>query len=310
MRQMKRRLFTGMFALATVPVAAASVAYACQSLATLHANPNSGAAGTEVVVTGTNYSATGSNIDIRLDSRNATPIKSIPATKTINTTVVIPAGTAVGYHTLIATQNNSSGVPASGTPGRASFNVTAASSSAASNDSAAGPAASEESASGGAAAAPASSEPTRSEESSQPATASQATGTEPAATDASGSAPIDAGAQPAAPAASQRPAAATAVERPATASVAPATAPVEQAPVLASDAVAVDAPAAVDTAPVAPAAPAPVALVPTAAGERPSMLPGLSLAAGLALVLIGLGAFWKSGRATMFGGRNFTPAAG
>jgi hypothetical protein len=35
------------------------------------------------------------------------------------------SGVAVGYHTLVATQYNANGTPKSGTPGRASFQVTA-----------------------------------------------------------------------------------------------------------------------------------------------------------------------------------------
>ncbi len=308
----------GIFAALALPLLAASAAYACQRLVTLHANPQSAAAGTAVQVSGVNYNSAGtsSNVDIRLDGRNGPVLASIaPASLgskgDFSVSVTIPAGTASGNHIFVATQILANGAPCAGCPGRANIEVTGASASSADNNSAAGPAASNEDQASGAPASDTSpapqpaSEPAASQPASQPTTASQANQpaaqpSAPAATDA---------AQPVATASAQP---ATAAKPSGGAPAAPAAAPVEAAPALAAS----DAPvapeatatAAVETAPVAPAS-GPVALLPAAAGERPSPVPGLALVSALALVLLGVGAFWKS-RMTLFGDGNFTPAAG
>lgn len=307
----------GIFAAVALPVLAASAAYACQRLVTLHANPQSAAAGTAVQVTGVNYNtaSTSSNVDIRLDGRNG-PVLATVAPATLGSKgdfaleVTIPAGTASGNHILVATQTLGNGAPCAGCPGRANIEVTGA--AAASNDTAAGPAAKTEDSGSGAPASDAStapqpaSEPAASQPASQPATASQAN--QPAAQPYAPAA-ADA-AQPAAPASAQP---AAAAKPSGAAPVAPAAAPAEAGPVLAatdaSGAPGATATAADETAPVAPASGRGVALLPAAAGEPSSVMPGLALASALALVLLGVGAFWKS-RMTLFGGGNFTPAAG
>lgn len=316
MRRNNRRFLVGIFAAVALPALAASAAYACQRLVTLHANPQSAAAGTAVQVTGVNYNtaSTSSNVDIRLDGRNG-PVLATIAPASLGSKgdfareVTIPAGTASGNHILVATQTLSSGAPCAGCPGRANIEVTGA--SAASNSSAAGPAASSNDQGSGApseASQPAPApEPAASEPAPQPATASQAN--QPAAQPYAPAAADTA--QPAAPAGAQP---AAAVKPSDAAPVAPAAAPVEAGPALAatdaSGAPGATATAAVaETAPVAPASGRGVALLPAAAGEQSGVMPGLALASALALVLLGVGAFWKS-RMTLFGGGNFTPAAG
>jgi MYXO-CTERM domain-containing protein len=94
-------------------------------------NPKSGPAGSSVNVTGSNYS-NAAPVQIRLDSRTATPLATpMPSGGNVNANVTIPAGTSVGYHTVLITQTVN-GVPRSGSPGRASFQVTAGSASSAS----------------------------------------------------------------------------------------------------------------------------------------------------------------------------------
>ncbi|MDP9441836.1 MAG: hypothetical protein M3P34_06615, partial [Actinomycetota bacterium] len=146
-RQTKRRFFTGIFALAMVPLLAASAAYACQRLATLHANPTSAGQGTQVQVQGANYSKTAgsSNVDIRLDGRNGPVLATIaPAslegsgnTGKFSVTVTVPANTAIGNHILVATQTLSGGEPCIGCPGRANLEVRAAAASSSSGTAAA-----------------------------------------------------------------------------------------------------------------------------------------------------------------------------
>ncbi len=130
MNRSKRRVL-GLFAAAAVPLVFASVAYACQSLTTAAVNPKSGPAGSSVNVTGCNYS-NAAQTEVRLDSRTAPPLATpLPSGGCVNTNVTIPAGTSVGYHTVLITQTVN-GVPRSGSPGRASFQVTSGAASSAS----------------------------------------------------------------------------------------------------------------------------------------------------------------------------------
>lgn len=318
MRRNNRRLLIGIFGALAVPLFAASAAYACQKLVTLHANPQSAPAGTAVDVTGVNYDMkeTSSNVDIRLDSRNGPVLASIPPSQLgakgdFTRSVTIPEGTASGNHIFVATQTLANGSPCVGCPGRANIEVTGASASAAENSSAAGPSSSSDEQKSGETSSQASSS-----EASQPASQPS----EPAPQPATASEANQSAAQPQGPVATQAaPPAATASAQPAAAATkpsgavpaAPAAAPVGAAPALAAtDAVIspeATATAAVEAAPVAPASG--VALLPAAAGERPNIMPALSLATALALVLMGVGAFWKS-RMTLFGPGNLTPAVG
>jgi hypothetical protein len=128
MNVLKRRLFVG-FAIVAVPVGLASAAFACQVLATLAVNPTAGARGTKVTATGGNYSASSSASDVKihLDSREGRVLATTRAASSgsISVDFTIPSEVTVGYHTLVATQFNANGTPKSGTPGRASFQVTA-----------------------------------------------------------------------------------------------------------------------------------------------------------------------------------------
>lgn len=323
MRHVKRRFLMGSFALVTVPLLAASAAYACQRLVTLHANPTTAAAGATVQVTGVNYdrNATSSAVDIRLDRRSGPVLASVPTASLgskgdFAVAVTIPAGTAIGNHILVATQTLGNGAPCVGCPGRANLEVTSGATAASAGPAAAGPSSNSEDSStqpaSGSSSAPASQPDSQaSQPASEPATASQYSGTEAPApalapAPASGTTATDATPPASAVSAARPVASATSGDA---GQVAPPSGPVDPAaPALAtSDALgASGASAAVDPAPVTPG-PAPVALVPAAAGERPTVVPGLALATGLALVLLGLGAFWKS-RMTMFGGRSFTLA--
>ena len=130
MNRSKRRVL-GLFAAAAVPLVFASVAYACQSLTTAAVAPKSGPAGSAVTVTGCNYS-NAAQVEVRLDSRTAAPLATaMPTSGCVSAGVTIPGGTSVGYHTVLITQTVN-GVPRSGSPGRASFQVTSGAASSAS----------------------------------------------------------------------------------------------------------------------------------------------------------------------------------
>jgi len=276
MRQMsktRKRLAAGAFLVVAGPVALGSVAYACQSLATLHANPSSSAAGGTVTLFGKNYSssATSSNIEIHLDARGGPVLESFsPRSVLDNVLVTLPPGTAAGVHTLVATQSTSSGNAVSGTPGRATVSVTVAGRTSADGASAAPAAATS---SDPAAATPTAATP------AAPAAAPAAVSAAPAQAVAAPTAPAASGAGSAAPAANV-------ASTPAAQAAVAGAAPVVAAP---------DAAVAAPTASAAGPASVNVGLLP-ASSESASILPGLTLVAGLALVLLGLVAFLKSGR--------------
>lgn len=317
-RPNKRRLLISIFALAMVPLLAGSAAYACQRLVTLHANPSSAAAGAVVKVRGQNYTndPKASNVDIRLDRRSGPVLASVaPAglgpSGSFELDVTIPSGTAIGDHILIATQTLASGAPCVGCPGRANLTVTAAQgASASSNGAAAGPSPAQESSEP--APAPASgAEPAQTQPASEPATASQATATgSPAgAPPASNDTATVAATSSASPAATPPAAGVADVPAGGQAPPAPATG-VDVAPAPSQPAGSYDAGSAVSMTPSTPTPSAPAAsLLPApASGQRPSLVPGLTMVAGLALVLLSLAAFWKTDRTALGTRRLFSPA--
>lgn len=301
-RQRQRRLVIGLFFTAAVPLLVASVAFACQRITPAHATPESGPAGASVRMTGSNFSSEGtsSNVEIRWDRRDGPSLASIaPAALgdkgSFDVTVTVPADAAIGNHILIATQTLANGAPCVGCPGRANFHVTAASAQASSNSAAAAPASDQQTS---APAAPTEPAPATEPAATQPVAAASQQPTQPATQPAPASkaapAPAPVSVQgPVAPA----PAAPVAAAAPADA--APAASPVVASPVPAAPA------SAVQPAP----APAGVELVGrSSSGQERSPLPGLTLVAGLVLVLLGLGAFWKSGRSAFGGEHVLTPA--
>ena len=124
-----------LFAVAAVPVVLASAAYACQSTVTLYANPSTVIQGGSTTVTGNKYNAS-LPIDIRLDTRTGPVLKTTTAAALsgAGVSVTIPATTKVGYHILIATQYNNSGVPCTGCPGRTTIKVVSGTSSTAASN--------------------------------------------------------------------------------------------------------------------------------------------------------------------------------
>lgn len=129
-----RLLYMIGLAAVAVPLAAASVAYACTSLATINLSPGSGPAGTTVTVTGKGFvphdssSGTPGNAYVRFDSQRG-PIlaEATPAGSGGRFTVEIqiPQSADPGNHVILATQNRADGSPAGGTPARQAFTVTA-----------------------------------------------------------------------------------------------------------------------------------------------------------------------------------------
>ena len=127
---MKRKLTLGAFVVTAVSMGAASVAFACQSLATLSVSPNSGASGTVVNFSGGKYSSSSSASDVVIhrDTKTGPALWTGRASSTGSIGGSFAMTGTTGYHVLIATQYTSPGVPCAGCPGRSSFNVTASSS--------------------------------------------------------------------------------------------------------------------------------------------------------------------------------------
>jgi len=123
----RRRLLALSGAL-VAPIVAASAAWACQALTPATVNPKSGPSGTVVNLRATNFSSspTSSQIEVHLDSRTGPVLASQPPARDVNLT--FPVNASPGYHVLIVTQYTSSGAPVAGSPARASFRVTSASS--------------------------------------------------------------------------------------------------------------------------------------------------------------------------------------
>ncbi|HSH23554.1 MAG: hypothetical protein M3Q48_12395 [Actinomycetota bacterium] len=129
-----RRYLLVLSVVAGIPLVVASVAFACQSTVTLYSNPKTVAVNSTVKVTGNKYNSSPAfgRVEIRLDRRTGPVLASAtPSAGNFSTDVKIPAGTAAGYHVLIATQyNKETGVPCTGCPGRVTINVTPATSTA------------------------------------------------------------------------------------------------------------------------------------------------------------------------------------
>jgi hypothetical protein len=133
---MKRKFGLFLMVAAAVPLAVASVAWACGVLATLTLDTKVASPGQAISATGKNYGvstpATGttparvfSDVTIRLKSRSGTVLASTAPTAggRISNTFTVPAGLSPGWYVVLATQNNADGTPKSGTPGRTTLRV-------------------------------------------------------------------------------------------------------------------------------------------------------------------------------------------
>ena len=123
-RRMSRRLLTRFLpAMAAVAAVTAAAAYACTNLATLNLSQGSGVPGTTFSAAGSSFSPN-APVLLHWNSPTGSVIAKVNATPTgaIAATAKVPAGTAAGDYTVIATQTVQ-GAPAFGTPARAAFQV-------------------------------------------------------------------------------------------------------------------------------------------------------------------------------------------
>ena len=122
-----RRLFALGFGLVALPVAAASLAYACIPLTTLALNPTQGDPGQIINGGGKGFGTASSSgpVMVRLDNANGPLLWSgrPDPNGNLNFTFQVPR-VGSGSYAVLALQNNVDGRPQAGTPARAEFTVT------------------------------------------------------------------------------------------------------------------------------------------------------------------------------------------
>ncbi len=119
---------------AAVPLAVASVAWACGVLSTLTIDKKVASPGQSISITGKNYANTvaggASPVTVRLKSRKGTVLTTVAAAAgRISDTLTIPASVSPGWYVVLATQSNADGTPKAGTPGRTTLRIQGSSAS-------------------------------------------------------------------------------------------------------------------------------------------------------------------------------------
>src|SRR5215216_5037961 len=115
-----------------IPLAAAAVAYACGSLATLRLDRATAVAGNDVTARGGNFNTSprASTIQLRFNGRNGRVLWEGRPLASGRFTARFEAPSATpGYYVIVATQTGPDGRPAAGTPGRAPLRIKRAASS-------------------------------------------------------------------------------------------------------------------------------------------------------------------------------------
>lgn len=123
-RRMSRRLLTRFLpAMAAVAAVTAAAAYACTNLSTLNLSQGAGAPGTTFSATGSSF-APNAPVLLHWNSPTGSVIAKVNASPAgaFAATAKVPAATAPGEYTVVATQM-SQGAPTFGTPARAAFQV-------------------------------------------------------------------------------------------------------------------------------------------------------------------------------------------
>ena len=119
---------------AALPLAVASVAWACGVLATLTLDKKVAAPGDVITATGKNWgtAAGQSAVSIRLKSRtgNVIATTAVQTGGKISETFSLPANLSPGWYVVLGTQTNANGTPKSGTPGRTTIRIQGSSKSA------------------------------------------------------------------------------------------------------------------------------------------------------------------------------------
>lgn len=132
---MRRKVGLSLVFGAALPLAVASVAWACGVLATLTLDKRVAAPGQALTVSGRNYANTSptgaSPVSVRLQSRSGQVLTTVAAANgKIEDTFTLPSNISPGWYVVLATQQNANGTQKSGTPGRTTLRVQAASKSA------------------------------------------------------------------------------------------------------------------------------------------------------------------------------------
>lgn len=117
------------FALGALLAVQVVSALACTSIATLNLNQTSGAAGTNLTVTGSSFATIasgGTAVSVRWNGVEGPVLAQVTpdASGSISASVAVPANVEPGYYIITATQNGKDGAAAFGTPARLAFQVT------------------------------------------------------------------------------------------------------------------------------------------------------------------------------------------
>jgi len=130
---MKRKLGLTLVFGAALPLAVASVAWACGVLTTLSVNTKVASPGQTVTVTGKNWSTNAGTtpVTIRLRSRTGQVLATtaVQPSRGISETFALPASLSPGWYVILATQFNANGAATAGTPGRTTVRIQGAASS-------------------------------------------------------------------------------------------------------------------------------------------------------------------------------------
>lgn len=124
---MRRKLGLSLVFGAALPLAVASVAWACGVLATLSLDQKVAAPGQTINASGRNWSsaAGASAVTVRLKSRTGDILATTAAKPdgSISQGFALPTSLSPGWYVVLATQFNANGTPKTGTPGRTTLRV-------------------------------------------------------------------------------------------------------------------------------------------------------------------------------------------
>jgi len=129
---MRRKFGVLLIFAAAVPLAAASVAWACGVLATVTLDTRVATPGQTITATGSNYARSNATaVTLRLNSRNGPVLATATPDSNgrINQSFSVPSSVDLGWYVVLATQVNNNGTQKSGTPGRTTVRVQGSASS-------------------------------------------------------------------------------------------------------------------------------------------------------------------------------------
>lgn len=113
---------------AALPLAIASVAWACGVLASVSLDKKVASPGEAITISGKNFANTtvggASAVTVRLKSRTGTILTTAATTsRAFSDTFTVPATLSPGWYVVLGTQTKADGTPVAGTPGRTTLRI-------------------------------------------------------------------------------------------------------------------------------------------------------------------------------------------